>query len=99
MCVYLQKKNVMNLFLSFFKIQSKSIVFINDRTNLVAEETLNVTLNYIRRNPRVGLMIDGSYSVHISGDDASATLDKRTINPDSYTQYRNDIDVSFSDVF
>lgn len=54
-------------------------MFINDRTNEVAEETLNVALNYIRRNPRVGLMIDGLYSVKIGGDDASAILETRTI--------------------
>lgn len=54
-----------------------NIVFINDRSNLVAEETLSVTLNYIRRNPRIGLMIDGLYSVKIGGDDASAILETR----------------------
>lgn len=52
-------------------------VFISDRTNLVAEETLGVALNYIRRNPRVGLMIDGLYSVKISGDDATSILETR----------------------
>lgn len=52
-------------------------VFINDRTNLVAEETFGVALNYIRRNPRVGLMIDGLYSVKIGGDDAAAILETR----------------------
>jgi len=45
----------------------------------VAEDTLNVALNYIRRNPRVGLMIDGLYSVKIGGDDASAILETRMI--------------------
>jgi len=55
------------------------IVFINDRTNEVAEDTLNVALNYIRRNPRVGLMIDGLYSVKIGGDDASSILETRMI--------------------
>lgn len=55
------------------------IVFISDRTNVVAEETLNVALNYIRRNPRVGLMIDGLYSVKIGGDDASAILETRML--------------------
>lgn len=54
-----------------------NIVFISDRTNLVAEETLSVALNYIRRNPRIGLMIDGMYSVKISGDDASEILETR----------------------
>lgn len=53
------------------------VVFISDRNNIVAEETLNVALNYIRRNPRVGLMIDGIYSVKIDGDDASAILETR----------------------
>jgi len=45
----------------------------------VAEDTLNVALNYIRRNPRVGLMIDGLYSVKIGGEDASAILETRMI--------------------
>lgn len=45
----------------------------------MAEDTLNVALNYIRRNPRVGLMIDGLYSVKIGGDDASAILETRMI--------------------
>lgn len=52
-------------------------MFINDRANTVAEETLNVALNYVRRNPRVGLMIDGLYSVKIGGDDAAAILETR----------------------
>jgi hypothetical protein len=55
------------------------IVFISDRNNLVAEETLNVALNYIRRNPRIGLMLDGIYSVKIGGDDASEILETRMI--------------------
>lgn len=52
-------------------------VFIGDQDNSVAEETLHVALNYIRRNPRVGLMIDGLYSVKIHGDDAQAILETR----------------------
>ncbi|XP_008183092.2 ionotropic receptor 25a [Acyrthosiphon pisum] len=61
-------------------VQTVNILFINDRTNEVAEDTLNVALNYIRRNPRVGLMIDGLYSVKIGGDDASAILETLCVN-------------------
>ncbi|XP_050421609.1 ionotropic receptor 25a [Adelges cooleyi] len=61
-------------------LQTINILFINDRRNLVAEETWGVALNYIRRNPRVGLMIDGLYSVNIGGDDASAILETLCVN-------------------
>ncbi|XP_050546759.1 ionotropic receptor 25a [Daktulosphaira vitifoliae] len=61
-------------------LQTINILFINDRNNLVAEDTLGVALNYIRRNPRVGLMIDGLYSVKIGGDDASAILEALCVN-------------------
>lgn len=57
-------------------------VFISDKSNLVAEETLSVALNYIRRNPRVGLMIDGLYSVKINGDDATSILETRKLYHD-----------------
>lgn len=55
-------------------------MFIGEQENSVAEETLHVALNYIRRNPRVGLLIDGLFSVKIHGDDAPAILETRMNN-------------------
>lgn len=43
--------------------------------NGVANKAADVVSNYIRRNPRIGIHIDGFYKVELSGYDAQQMLE------------------------
>lgn len=50
--------------------------------NGVANKAADVVSNYIRRNPRIGIHIDGFYKVELSGYDAQQMLEMCSWNAD-----------------
>lgn len=50
-------------------------VFVNESKNLVASKAAEVVLNFLRRNPRIGIHVDGFYKVELSGNDAQSILE------------------------
>lgn len=50
-------------------------MFVNDEFNQIAEKSLDVVMNFIRRNPKVGVQIDTITRVNVNGTDAKAILE------------------------
>ncbi|XKL64087.1 hypothetical protein PGB90_004173 [Kerria lacca] len=62
-----------------------NILFVNEFKNLVANKAADVVLNYLRRNPRIGIHVNGFYKLDLSGNDAQTILESLCI------QYNNSI--------
>lgn len=52
-------------------------VFINQNSNTAAEKAIEVALNYLRRNPRLGIHVDSFSRVKAMDSDARTFLDSR----------------------
>lgn len=48
---------------------------MNEFKNLVANKAADVVLNYLRRNPRIGIHVNGFYKLDLSGNDAQTILE------------------------
>lgn len=51
-------------------------VFINEKHNTIAEKSYTAVMDYIRRNRKLGVHIDGNVNVVVAGDDAKAILEQ-----------------------
>ncbi|KAI5740635.1 hypothetical protein M8J76_005732 [Diaphorina citri] len=56
-------------------VQVLNILYINSEGNIVADRAVDVALNFVRRNPRFGIHIDGFYKVVATGTDPQEFLD------------------------
>nr|AXY87920.1 ionotropic receptor 25a.3 [Subpsaltria yangi] len=56
-------------------VQALNVLFINQNSNTVAEKAVEVALNYLRRNPRLGIHVDSFSRVKAMDTDARAFLD------------------------
>lgn len=52
-------------------------MFVNDESNIIAEKSLDVLMNFVRRNPKIGIQVEGLTRVNVNGSDAKAILDIR----------------------
>ncbi|CAH0391759.1 unnamed protein product [Bemisia tabaci] len=55
--------------------QTINFMFVNEESNLIGSKAMEVALNYIRRNPRLGIHIGGNYPVSIATQDAEVILE------------------------
>ncbi|KAE8573967.1 ionotropic receptor 25a [Halyomorpha halys] len=56
-------------------LQTINIMFINEAKNQLAEMSFDVVLNYLKKNPKLGVKVEAAVRVSISGTDAKAILE------------------------